>query len=281
MRKLIFGLMVLSVAFGADQMVLKKPPASLGKYYPPQSNKFEFLSVMHEMSTAFYGIRLNINEGKWDKALEWANRLKDAYGRAQNMVPEWRQYYKPVLADKLVKAVQVKNTDQVIKLSRELGGTCQKCHTDNQIAVKLVYHFPPFHTLKMEDPVEFSQLSPKEYMKKMSDSMKALRIFLLQGDIPKAKEAGQEMVERIKASQAVCSKCHTEKISEQVIFNKAHEEALASIERLLKEPSPNRDAIFRAMSVIGQSCNIYPQQIRGTQSFTLPFWCRRQKVRKP
>ncbi len=255
MKKVVLTVALFGIAFGADQIILKKPPASLGKYYPPQSNKFEFVGVMHEMSGAFYGIRLNINEGKWDKALEWANRLKDAYSRAQNMVPEWKQYYKPVLADQLVKAVQAKNTDQVLKISKELGETCQKCHADNQIAIKLVYHYPPFANLKMEDPVEFAQLSPKEYMRKTSDSMKALRIFLIQGDMPKAREAGEAFVERVRGTQAVCSKCHTDKASEQLIYNKAHEDALASIERLLKEPQPNREAIFRAMSVVGQACN--------------------------
>jgi hypothetical protein len=88
----------------------------------------------------------------------------------------WKNYFKPVLADQLINAVRAKNPDQVIKASRELGETCTKCHTENQIAVKLVYHYPPFATLNMEDPVEFVQLSPKEYMRKLSDSMKALRI---------------------------------------------------------------------------------------------------------
>jgi len=52
------------LSFGADQLILKKPPASSGKYYPPQSNRFEYVSVMQEMSTAFYGVRVNINEGR-------------------------------------------------------------------------------------------------------------------------------------------------------------------------------------------------------------------------
>ncbi len=93
MKKILVLFATLGLSFGADQVILKKPPASLGKYYPPQSNRFEYVSVMHEMSTAFYGVRLNINEGRWDRALDWANRLKDAYTRAQNMVPEWKDYF--------------------------------------------------------------------------------------------------------------------------------------------------------------------------------------------
>jgi cytochrome c556 len=255
MKKALVFFATLGLSFGADQVILKKPPASLGKYYPPQSNKFEYVSVMHEMSTAFYGVRLNINEGRWDRALDWANRLKDAYTRAQNMVPEWKDYFKPALADQLINAVRAKNPDQVIKASRELGETCTKCHAENQIAVKLVYHYPPFATLKMEDPIEFAQLSPKEYMRKLSDSMKALRIFLLQGDVQKAREAGEQVVERVKGTEAICSKCHTDKTVVDRIHGKDHEQALASIQKLLKEPQPNRDAIFKAMSVIGQSCN--------------------------
>jgi hypothetical protein len=99
MKKALVLFATLGLSFGADQVILKKPPASLGKYYPPRSNRFEYVSVMHEMSTAFYGVRLNINEGRWDRALDWANRLKDTYTRAQNMVPEWKDYFKPALAD--------------------------------------------------------------------------------------------------------------------------------------------------------------------------------------
>jgi len=58
----------------------------------------------------------------------------------------------------------------------------------------------------MEDPVEFEQLSPKECMRKLSDSMKALRIFLLQDYVQKAREAGQQLVERTKGTEAICSK---------------------------------------------------------------------------
>lgn len=171
------------------------------------------------------------------------------------MVPEWKHYFKPALANQLINAVRTRNLDQVIRASRKLGETCTKCHAENQIAVKLVYHYPPSATLKMKDPIEFDQLSPKEYMKRLSDSMKALRIFLMQGDVQKAREAGEQFVERVKGTEAICFKCHTDKTVVDRIHGKDHDQAIASIQMLLKDPQPNRDAIFRAMSVIGQSCN--------------------------
>lgn len=114
------------------------------------------------------------------------------------MVPEWRDYFKPALADNLVKAVQSKNVDAVINASRELGQTCSKCHQDNQAVVKLYYHFPRYDNITLEDPVELQNLKTKDYMKKLSDSMKSLRVFLLQGEVSKAREHGDNFVERAK-----------------------------------------------------------------------------------
>ena len=203
------GLAVLLIfagaGLGADKVILKKPPKSLNKYYPPKSEKFEFLNNMYIMSTSFYGINLNINEGNWKGALEWAQRLSETYKKTAKMVPEWKSYFKPALADKLVKAVKSKNVDSVIKASKNLGQTCAKCHRDNEIAVKLVYHYPSFEKIKLEDPIEFMEIKVGKYMEKMTNSLKALRIYLMQGNKDKAVEAGTSFVERFRGLRAMCS----------------------------------------------------------------------------
>ena len=50
--------------------------------------------------------------------------------------------------DRIVKAVQSKNADAVIKASREIGRTCNKCHQENQAVVKLYHHFPRYDNIK-------------------------------------------------------------------------------------------------------------------------------------
>ncbi len=253
--KVLLGVVVgASLVFGADKVVLKKPPESLKKYYPPKSQKFEFLSNMYSMSTSFYAVNLNINEGKWGKALEWAEKLRDTYLETSKMVPEWKDYFKPKLAEDFVKAVQSKNVDRVIEASKKLGQTCSKCHQDNQIAVKLVFHFPSFDEIKLEDPIEFMEVKTSDYMKKLSNSMKALKVYLTQGDIEMAQEAGTNFVERARGLRAMCSKCHTQKISEEAILGKAYEEALAKIEELLSAEKPNKEEIFKNLTLVGTTC---------------------------
>ena len=248
------GLIFAGVALSADKIILKKPPESLKKYYPPASKKFEFLSNMYMMSTSFYGINLNVNDGNWDKALEWAKRLKDTYVKTSKMVPEWKKYFKPKLAKRLVKAVASKNVDKVIEASKKLGQTCAKCHQDNQIAVKLVYHFPSFEDIKIEDPVEFMEYEVPKYMEKVANSMKALRIYLMQGDREGAQEAGTNFVERARQLRSMCSKCHTNKLSEEVIVGKEFESALAKIEELLSSDKFKTEEVMKALNPIGMSC---------------------------
>lgn len=253
MKKFIALLALLGVA-GAQQIVMKKPPASLDKYYPPKSQKMEYLSSMHQMSTAFHGVMVNVNQGAWDKAIEWANRLKKAYEDSAKMVPEWKDYYKPQLADSLVKAVQSKKVDDVVKYARELGQTCQKCHQENQAVVKLYYHFPRYDNISLEDPVELQPLKTKDYMKKLADSMKSLRVFLTQGDTAKAKEEGLNFVERALQLNTMCTKCHTSKASVEALAGKDYTNALENLRKALSAPQINRDLVFKQLSEIGQYC---------------------------
>lgn len=243
------------VLFSADKVILKKPPESLKKYYPPASQKFEFLSNMYSMSTAFYGINLNINEGDWKGAKEWALKLKKTYIETSKMVPEWKSYFKPKLAEDLVKAVESKSVDRVIEASKKLGQTCAKCHADNQIAVKLVYHFPSFDNIKIEDPVEFMEYETGKYMKKLSNSLKALKVYLIQGRVDGAQEAGANFIERARQLRSMCSKCHTNKLSEEIIVGKEFEGHLSKLEELLSAQNPNKEAIFQTLGSIGMSCN--------------------------
>ncbi len=243
------------VVFSADKIVLKKPPESLDRYYPPASKKFEFVSSMHAMSTAFTGIRLNVNDGNWEKALHWAKELKKTYLNTSKMVPEWKDYFKPALADNLVKAVSSKNVDKVIDATKKLGQTCAKCHQDNELAVKLVYRFPSFEKVMIEDPVEFMEMETGKYMEKLVSSLKALKVYLMQGEPEKAQEAGLNFVERARQLRSMCSKCHTNKLSEELIVGKEYEGALAKMEELLSAGKPDKNAVFNTLGEVAVSCS--------------------------
>ncbi len=253
-KALIFLAAAVSLSFGADRIILKNPPRSLDKFYPPKSEKYEFLSNMHKMSTAFTGIRVNVNDGNWEKALFWAKKLRDTYVKTRDMVPEWKDYFKVNLAENLVKAVESKDVDKTIEASQKLGKTCSKCHQENELAVKLTYRFPSFEKISLEDPIEFTELDTGKYMEKLTNSMKIMKVYLLQEEAQKAQEEGLNFVERARQLRTMCSKCHTSKVSEEAIFGKSYEEALAYLENLLSAEKPDGKKIIENLKKVTVSC---------------------------
>ena len=253
MRKLAVLLSAVSLA-AAGEITLKKPPESLKKYYPPQSQKFEFLNNMHTMSTAFYAVQLNINEENWEKAIEWAKKLVETYKETAKMVPEWKKYFDFEKADNYLKAVQSRNIDKVISAAQQLGKTCARCHQDNEIAVKIYYRFPNFEEIEVEDPVEFNIVKLGEFMKKLTNSMKALNIYMAQKEEDKAKEHGINFVERARALKETCVKCHTDERDIEAIAGKDYDEALNTLENLLNAEKLDYTKVQKTMSKITISC---------------------------
>ncbi len=252
----LLGVLMAGISFSADKITFKKPPESLSKYYPPKSKKFEFVSNMHGMSLAFYAVNLNINNENWDKAIEWAKKLEKTYKETAKMVPEWKDYFKPELAEKFRKAVESKNVDAIVKASKELGKNCQKCHADNMAIVKIMYRFPSFEKIEIEDPIEFQELETGKYMRKMTNSMKALRIFLLQGETENARQAGEEFVERARQLKTMCTKCHTEQEKHVIdLYMKPYNEALDKIAEAVSAEKVDKQKIFGALNTIGMSCS--------------------------
>ncbi len=258
MRRKTISLLLAGVFLGASalasEVVLKKPPESLDNYYPPKSKKWEFLSKMHAMSTYFYGINLNINNEDWKNALRWAKELKKEYVATSKMVPEWKEYFKPKLADELVKAVESKNVDNVLKAAQALGKTCAKCHAEYQLSVKLAYHFPSFESIKLEDPIEFMEMDTGKYMEKMTNSLKALKVYLMQGDKDSAAQVGEEFVERVRALKGMCSKCHTSKLSVEAIMGKEYMSNLDKLGEVLSSGSGDKGKVFGLLQKATSAC---------------------------
>ena len=254
MKRVLLASLILSGFALSGEFTLKKPPESLKKYYPPQSEKFEFLNNMHTMSTAFYAVQLNINDGNWEKATQWAKKLVETYQKTADMVPEWKKYFDFKKADAYLRAVESKNVDNVIKAAQELGKTCAKCHQDNEIAVKIYYRFPNFSEIKIEDPVEFMEYELEDFMVKLTRSLQALNVYLSQNQPDKVQEHGMNFVERARAVKEMCSKCHTDKRDVEAITGKDYDQALNTLEELLNAEKPDFNKIKQITAKVTLTC---------------------------
>lgn len=240
----------VSISYAGD-VTLKEPPKTLSKYYPPNSNKMEFLNSMYAMSTAFTGMFTNIQENDWKNAEKWANILRENYLNIGKMVPEFDKGLKKNEVNALVEAVKSKDMEKVKFNADAVGKSCMQCHQNYKVSTKILYHYPSFEVINIEDPVSRSNVEFHDYMKKVSDSMKKMRVYLEDGKFDKAVAEGNNFIKRVKGISQSCNECHNNKLSIEIYQGKELEEKLNLLSKALQ--SKNKEEIYKSVGWISMN----------------------------
>jgi cytochrome c556 len=237
---------------GEKKVILKRPPKSLDKFYPPQSKNFEFTSKMGRMSSAFQSVFFYLQKGDKQKALSWAKTLRDTYLSIAKDVPEWENYIKKDIPDEFVKAVEERDMRKVSEVGRNLGRTCGSCHNDNELSVKVFYYTPDWSNVEINDPIKRASVPAHKFMKDMTDSLKLAIVMVSDKDFSSAEKFAKDFVERAKALKEVCKDCHT---SETSIESLAGKEYFASLDKLLASLKGGKgDEFFSNLGKINSYC---------------------------
>ncbi len=246
---LILSSVILFDVSVAKTVKLKEPPKELEKYYPPNSDKYEFLTNMYNLSTAFTGVFANIQDGNWEKAKEWAKKTEEYYLNIGKLVSKWDKILRKDAVKQMVKAVENKDVSAFKRFANTVGKSCVQCHKNYQLSVKIIYHYPSYEGTTVEDPVTGVEYGVDDYMKKMTNDMKLLKVYLLQGDKEKAVKYGNNFVKRVEGLQQMCSDCHTNNISEKVYFGEAFKKKLTTLKEALDKKDEKN--IFSSLKWIG------------------------------
>ncbi|NPA16964.1 MAG: cytochrome c [Aquificae bacterium] len=217
MRVLIALLLVFTVSYGKN-LKLKDTPPELSNYYPPKSGKMEFLELMHTLSVSMTGVVVNVREKDWENAKKWAERLQRNYLRIGEMVGKWDKLLKKKEMEAVVRAVKEKNPSAVRMNLQTVGKSCVQCHKNYKLSAKVKFHSPDFTGMKLEDPVSGMKYSIEDYMKAMTDDMKRLKVYSIDGKKDRARRAGFNFIKRFEGLTQMCGECHTGKKSEDVYF---------------------------------------------------------------
>ena len=119
---------ILILPAQAKDMVIKEPPKSLSKYYPPESKELKWIQQMHKMSTHFGGVFVNLKEKDFENVDKHADKLVEEYKKTSEMVPEWEEYFDIKAAEAFAEAAKTHDIAKAGKASGALGKTCGKCH---------------------------------------------------------------------------------------------------------------------------------------------------------
>ncbi len=230
MRLLVFLFLVVIFSFSYGKSIkLRDLPGELSNYYPPKSERMEFVQLMHILSTSITGVIADVREGDWQNAERWAERLQENYLKIGKMVKKWDKFLKKDEMENLVKSVKSKDRSGSMGFIQKIGKSCVQCHKNYRLSAKIKFHSPDFKGTNIEDPVTGLDYSLKDYMKAMTNDMKMMRIHLIDGKKNKARKVGFDFIKRFEGMTQICGDCHTNRLSEKIYFGIETEKRITAL----------------------------------------------------
>ncbi len=220
------GILICSFAASsamAKDVVLKEPPKSLDKHYPPHSKTADWTGIMHQMSGHFGGVFINMRENDWENAIKHADELATTYEKASKMVPEWGGLFRSESGQRFCRGeLHTKDGKKIGEASGPLGKTCGKCHAENQVAVWTKYHWPSVEKIKIMDPIDEKEIAYGKYMKSLSNTFKGVTVNFGEGQYDRSAKALDDFKKRYLELRSTCSKCHTTQAVKQFLCRQAY-----------------------------------------------------------
>ncbi|MBM15323.1 MAG: hypothetical protein CMH75_04440 [Nitrospina sp.] len=256
----------------AKDMVIKEPPKSLSKYYPPVSKQPKWIQQMHKMSGHFGGVFLNLKEKDFENVDKHADKLVEEYKKTSEMVPEWEEYFDIKAAEEFATAAKTHDIVKAGKASGGLGKTCGKCHAENEVSVWAKFHWPSFHKIKVTDPVSEKEVEFDEYMGIISSSFKGVTVNFGESQYGRAAKALKTFKSRFMELKSTCSKCHTGHDVKRFYVGKDADNAFAGLSQELNSDKPNPGKFWKNIGMLGKTGCKHCHLVHRTNSFIQEMW---------
>ncbi len=239
----------------AKDLVVKAPPESLSKLYPPKSEKPKWIQQMHQLSSNFGGVFTNMKEGDWANAEKRASNLVKVYEETSKLVPEWKDYFDVDAVKKFAEAVKSHDPKVIGPAAGPVAKTCGKCHSEQYVAVWTRFHWPPVSDIKITDPVTEKEFEYGKYMFQITGAFNGVTVNFGEGQYQQAAKSLRSFEMRYKELKSTCSKCHTTDAVKQFFVNEEVMGAFGNLKKILATEKPNPGEFWKNIGTIGkQGC---------------------------
>lgn len=183
-------------------------PASLDRFYPPQSTRPAFLIAMRELNASLVGIAVELGEGDAQNATTMLGDFVARYSDISQMIPEWSDRYPAEPLAALRAAVEAGDMAAAMASIGQLGATCHDCHVATMVPAHQRYHWPDFAEVMVEDPISETTLAFPPFMQLLNASMVGMGVNLRQGDVEDARVHLEAFRSRMQGLRESCDSCH-------------------------------------------------------------------------
>ena len=191
-----------------DQVItLKKPPASLAKWYKPENKRQVWLHTMFKLRREMLAVKMYAEAEDSENLNKWASKLDKDYQKISKMVPEWEGRLDTFTMKKLQMNAQGNLFSEVSLSLKDLDKNCQSCHEDYRAVTAMMYRAPDFSGMKIDASPE----SPGEYkafMESLSNSVNQIMIGFIDDQDEKSLAAFAKLKHGMTRLGETCVTCH-------------------------------------------------------------------------
>ena len=265
-------ILFVAVSVQAKDMILKEPPETLSKYYPPKSKEPKWIQQMHKMSTHFGGVFVNLKEKDFENVDKHADKLVEEYKKTSEMVPEWEEYFDIKAAKEFAIAAKTHDMSKAGKASGRLGKTCGKCHAEQEVSVWTKFHWPSFQKIKVTDPISEKEMGFDDYMSKVSSSFKGVTVNFGEGQYNRSAKALKTFKSQFMELKSTCSKCHTTVDVKRFYVGIDADTAFTGLAKELNAEKPDKVKFWKNIQLLAKTGCKHCHLTHRTYSFIQKTW---------
>lgn len=198
----------VSHAEGEREVTITKPPVSIAQWYKPENKRQVWLHTMFRLRREMQAMsEYSAFEDK-ERLARWMEKFVEDYKSIGKMVPEWNDELELELIERLQRAVDAGDYEQVGSIQNKIAKSCTGCHKEFRAVTASLYRGSNFDAAVVEDSETMEELEYREAMVGLGTAMNRIIIAMDDERLEVAEQAYELMAHRINDLAQSCSACH-------------------------------------------------------------------------
>jgi len=201
---LLIGVVAVIIYIHKDRVVMvKKPPASLARWYKPENKKQVWLHNMFKLRREIQAARYYAGHDDAEHLEKWVTRFSKHYLKIGEMLPEWKNKLNMKAVSSLQNSAREKRFQDIPRTLDVINKSCKSCHTNYRAVTASMYRVPDFSAIKISPAITF-----KAHMKKLTKQVNQIKIASEDGRKDIAISSLSDLKKGIHTLGKTCVNCH-------------------------------------------------------------------------
>jgi len=201
---LLLGIAAGIIYLHKDRVIMvKKPPASLARWYKPGNKRQVWLHNMFKLRREVQAARYYAGHGDAEHLEKWVTQFSKHYLKIGEMVPEWKSKLNTEAVSDLRNSAGENRFQDISRTLDKINKSCKSCHTDYRAVTASMYRSPDFSPINVNPSTTF-----KAHMKKLARQINQIKIASDDGRRDSATASLADLKKSIHTLGRSCVNCH-------------------------------------------------------------------------